>query len=331
LSEGLRIGTRSSALALVQSNWAAEQLRLAHPGLSVELVLIKTKGDKLLDVALSQVGGKGLFVKEIEAALLAGEVDLAVHSMKDLPTALPEGLCLAAVPPRVDPRDALVLPEGGTSDLVGGLPLPEGAVVGTSSLRRQAQLLYLRPDVEVADVRGNVDTRLRKLDEGQYDALLLAAAGLLRLGRGARVSHALTPPEWLPAVGQGALAIEARTADQQTLGLLRVLNDETTFTATAAERALLASLEGGCQVPIGAYLETAGDTLTLHGFVADPDGARFVRDSATGPAGEPESLGQRLAEKLLSRGGEEILSALRAQAALREHAPSREQTAEGEL
>jgi hydroxymethylbilane synthase len=315
----LRIGTRGSALALVQSNWVAEQLRLAHPGLLVELVLIKTKGDKILDVALSQVGGKGLFVKEIEAALLAHEVDLAVHSMKDLPTALPEGLCLGAVPERVDPRDALVLPEGSTSDSAAGLPLPEGAVVGTSSLRRQAQLLHLRPDAKVADVRGNVDTRLRKLDEGQYDALLLAAAGLLRLGRGDRLSHPLTPPEWLPAVGQGALAIEARTADRQTLALLRPLNDETTFTAAAAERALLASLEGGCQVPIGAYSETAGDTLTLYGFVADPDGARFVRDSATGPARDPESLGQRLAEKLLRRGGEEILSALRAG------------TAEGEL
>ena len=323
MTQTVRIGTRSSALALVQSEWVAEQLRRLHPQLLVELVRISTRGDRIRDVALSLVGGKGLFVKEIEAALLNGTIDVAVHSMKDLPTELAEGLCLAAVPVRADPRDALVLPQGAQEaprSAAGSKAfrawLPDGAVVGTSSLRRQAQLLHLRPDVAVRDLRGNVDTRLRKLDEGRYEAVILAAAGLNRLDRGRRISLLLQPPEWLPAVGQGALALECRTDDAATRALMEPLTHRETSTTVAAERSFLAALDGGCQVPLGAFCELTDKGLRLHGFVSEPTGQRLIRDQVTTASveqGAAESLGRRLAEALLAAGGAEILAAVRAQ------------------
>lgn len=318
----LRLGTRGSALALVQSNWVARRLQALHPGLVVERVTIKTRGDRIREVALSRVGGKGLFVKEIETALLSGRVDVAVHSLKDLPTELPDGLCLAAVPAREDPRDALLLPHraAGTMDdpPADGKVLSRlhpGAVVGTSSLRRQAQLLHLRPDLTVHDLRGNVDTRLRKLDAGGYDAIILSAAGLKRLEYEDRLTRLLNPPGWLPAAGQGALAVECRSGDARTRELVAVLDDPRTGVAVAAERSLLAALGGGCQVPLGALCEHRSGGLCLSAFVAAPSGTPFVHHTATAPGADESAavtLGKRTAEALLAAGGETILGELHA-------------------
>lgn len=320
----LVLGTRGSKLALTQSEQIAALLRTLHPGLEVELRIITTRGDQILDVALSAVGDKGLFVKEIETALLAGEIDLAVHSCKDMPSQLPDGLVLAAFPQRVDPRDVLVFPAHHTEVMARAEAnpldrLPLHATVGTSSLRRACQLRAARPDLRILDVRGNVDTRLRKLDEGQYDAIILAAAGLQRLGLGARSHLPLPPAIMLPAVAQGTLAIEARADDTATLALLSGLDDHAARVAALAERAFLRRLEGGCQVPIAAYAQMeeqrhADQTrlvCRLQGLVGSLDGQTIVRGMRVGPANTPEQVGTALAEELLERGAVAILTDLR--------------------
>lgn len=299
----LVVGTRGSALALWQTDHVVERLQSLAPDLQVEVRTIQTLGDEVRDRALARVGGKGLFVKEIEAALLAEEIDLAVHSLKDMPTELPQALALGAILERADPHDALVVGDGA-ADLED---LPPGARVGTSSLRRQAQLLALRPDLRVMDVRGNVDTRLRKLRDGQYDALILAAAGLVRLGRADAISQILPVDRMLPAVGQGALCVEVRTADERTQSLVGRLDHQATRQATDAERAFLRRLEGGCQVPIGAYAEVSAGRLHLRGLVSSLDGARLLRDEIQGPAGGAARLGTELAEQLLAAGAAALL------------------------
>jgi hydroxymethylbilane synthase len=295
----LVIASRGSQLALWQARWVEAQL--AALGRESRIEIIKTTGDKITDVPLSRVGTKGLFTKEIEEALLEGRADLAVHSLKDLPTGLPPGLALAAVPEREDPSDALV--GRRLADL------PHGARVGTSSLRRSAQLRRLRPDLVIESVRGNLDTRLRKLDEGQFDAILLAAAGLKRLGWSARIAEALPPEVMCSAVGQGALAIETR-AEGEALEICRALNHTPTRAAVEAERGLLLALGGGCQVPIGAHATVANGTVRLIGVVASPDGAELVRGERRGAESEAANIGRALGEELLSRGARRILEAI---------------------
>ncbi|MBI4510593.1 MAG: hydroxymethylbilane synthase [Deltaproteobacteria bacterium] len=309
MSKPLVIGTRGSALALWQANHVKARLEAADPGLSVELRVIKTKGDKILDAPLSQVGGKGLFVKEIEEALLAGQVDLAVHSMKDVPAELMPGLILAAVSQREDPRDVLV------SRHAGGLDgLPPGGHVGTSSLRRICQLKARRPDLRIAPLRGNVDTRLRRLDAGDFDAVVLAAAGLVRLGHAARITEHLSADVSLPAVGQGALGLETREGDAATRDrVVGVLHDVSTADCVAAERAFLGRLNGGCQAPIGAHATLADGAISLDGLVGEVDGASILRAHVGGPRNRALSLGQELAEMLLARGAAEIIDRCRAQ------------------
>jgi len=292
----LVIASRGSQLALWQARWVAAQLSAA--GHECRIEIIKTTGDKIADVPLAKVGTKGLFTKEIEEALLDGRADLAVHSLKDLPTELPEGLVLAAVPEREDPRDAVVGKK--LADL------PPGAKVGTSSLRRAAQLLKLRPDLQVESIRGNLDTRLRKLDEGQYDAILLAAAGLKRLGWGDRIAEILEPEQMCPAVGQGALAIETRAGFEA----VAMLDHADTHTAVMAERGVLRALGGGCQVPIGAYATVFNGRVRLLAIVAAPDGSQMVGAQAGGAAAEAAEIGARLAAYLLQRGARQILEAV---------------------
>lgn len=301
------IGTRGSKLALWQAEHVAARLRGAFPEYPVDLKIIKTTGDKILDVPLSQVGGKALFVKEIEEALLACQVDLAVHSMKDVPTALPPGLVIAAVSEREDPLDVLISRTGAR--LAG---LPRGARVGTSSLRRQAQLLHLRPDFSVVGLRGNLDTRIRKLQEGGLDAIVVAAAGVRRLGLAHLITETLPADILLPAIGQGALGIEVRAPSPERqapsiLQMMTVLDHPETHIAVRAERALLTRLEGGCQVPIAAHATVSGEGINLRGLVASLDGKRLVRGEVHGPTGSSEALGTNLAEDLLSRGAAEIL------------------------
>lgn len=298
----IKIGTRASLLAITQSTMIKELIEKHNPGTTVELVKITTKGDKILDVPLAKVGGKGLFVKELEDALLDGRADLAVHSMKDVPTDLPEGLYLGIVTERENPQDAFV---SNTAKNV--LELPQGATVGTSSLRRKSQLAAMRPDLVIEDLRGNVDTRLRKLDEGQYDAIILAAAGLNRLGKSDRITSLLDPVQMLPAIGQGALGLELREDDADLMEGISFLNHDPTAKAVAAERAFLLKLEGGCQVPIGAFATTDGDNVTLTGLIASVDGKEILKEQATGPATEAAAMGTRLAEKLLEMGGKKIL------------------------
>lgn len=301
----LRIGTRASLLAVTQSTWIKNQIEQAHPGSRVELVKITTKGDRILDVPLAKVGGKGLFVKEIEDALLAGEVDLAVHSMKDVPTKLPDGLHIGIIPVRETPQDAFLSVKYGSIDA-----LPQGATIGTSSLRRRSQLAALRPDLNIIDLRGNIDTRLRKLDEGMFDAIILAGAGLHRLGLEKRITTLLEPEQMLPAISQGALGIELRRDDSDLFAGLDFLHHPTTAVAVAAERAFLLRLEGGCQVPIGAYATLSGATITLTGLIAAVDGRLILRESTSGPAEQAEALGTSLAETLLAKGGKAILDAV---------------------
>lgn len=301
----LTIGTRQSLLALWQSNYIAALLRKEYPECEVVLKKIVTKGDRILDVPLAQIGGKGLFTKEIEEDLLDGTVDLAVHSLKDMPTVLPEGLCLTAITERANVGDAFVSNKYGSFE-----ELPLGAVVGTSSLRRKAQLLAKRPDLEIRDLRGNVDTRLRKLDEGLYDAIILAAAGLERLGHGDRISSLISADVCLPAVGQGALAIEARTEDKEVRDMLSFLNDLNTKQATDAERAFLGLLEGGCQVPIGVHAEVEGENIRIEAIIAALDGSTILRDTINGKADDAVSLGQQLGKKMLAAGGQEILASI---------------------
>ena len=299
----VRIGTRGSPLARWQANWVAERLRAAHPGLAVELVEIKTKGDRDRNTPLAEIGGLGLFTKEIQRALLAGDVEVAVHSLKDLPTQGPPALTLGAVPPREDPSDALIAPVHKTLDA-----LPDGATVGTGSLRRRAQLLYLRPGLKVVGLRGNVETRLNQAREGRLDAVVLAESGLKRLGLAGDVTDRLGPPRFLPAVGQGALGIECRSDDAATLARLAPLNHPPTRRAVLAERAALAELEGGCMIPLGAWGRDAeGDSLALDVAVFDPDGRARVLSSFLGPRDDPEGLGRRVAEALRGQGAERLL------------------------
>jgi hydroxymethylbilane synthase len=300
-----KVGTRRSMLALTQTNWVVDQLKALDPDATFELHEIVTKGDRILDVTLSKVGGKGLFVKEIEQSLLDKETDLAVHSLKDMPAELPEGLVIGAIPKRVDPRDVLLSKDGKTLD-----QLPQGALVGTSSLRRSAQLLAYRPDIQIESLRGNIDTRVRKLNEGNFDAIVLAAAGLERVNWNGSISQYLPVEISLPAVGQGALAIECRADDEEMLALLKRFDHAPTRLAVTAERSFLHKLQGGCQVPLGAYAtveeKDAQPLITLTGLVAAPDGTQVFRHTASGT--DPIALGREVAEELLSRGAGEILA-----------------------
>lgn len=299
----LRIATRQSPLALWQANFVADALRAAHPGLQVELVTMVTRGDKILDTPLAKIGGKGLFVKELETALLEGRADIAVHSMKDVPMHFPDGLGLTVICEREDPRDAFV------SNLHASLDaLPAGAVVGTSSLRRQSQLRRLRPDLVLRDLRGNVNTRLARLDAGDYDALILASAGLIRLGLADRIRQALPEHLLLPAVGQGAVGIECRLDDAHTQALLAPLNHPDTASRVSAERAMNTTLQGGCQVPIAGYAVLEGDLLSLEGRVGSLDGSELISDRISGPRAQATALGQTLAQRLLAAGADRILA-----------------------
>jgi hydroxymethylbilane synthase len=303
----LTIATRGSALALWQANHVKARLEDVAPGRPVELLVIKTKGDKILDVPLAKVGGKGLFVKEIEDALLDRRADLAVHSMKDVPAELAPGLELAAISAREDPRDVLVSRDG--RDLIA---LPAGARVGTSSVRRTCLLAAARPDLTIVPLRGNVDTRLRKLDAGELDAILLAAAGLVRLGHAHRISERLDTGRFLPAIGQGMLAIETRAGDAPTIELVRqALHDPDTADCASLERAFLARLGGSCTTPLACHATVQGDGLAAEGLVGSPDGKQVLRETIRGPRAEGASLGRALAEKLLQRGAGDILAALR--------------------
>ncbi len=301
----VRIGSRKSELAMVQTHWVQQQLQGHYPDRSFAIEAMSTQGDIILDVALSKIGDKGLFTKELEVGLLQQTCDLAVHSLKDLPTHLPEGLTLGAITRRENPADALVVHESYREYQLE--TLPPGTVIGTSSLRRLAQLRYAFPHLEFKDIRGNLNTRLAKLDQGDYDVLILAVAGLERLGKGDRIHQAIDPSISLHAVGQGALGIECRAEDPEILSLLQPLVDRETQICCLAERALLRTLEGGCQVPIGVHTEIQADQLTLTGMVASLDGQRLVRDQVTGSATTPETIGIDLAEQLKQQGAAEIL------------------------
>ncbi len=309
MTETIRIATRKSPLALWQAEHVADALRTAHPDLHIEILGMSTQGDKLLDTPLAKIGGKGLFVKELEARMLAGDADIAVHSMKDVPVELPQGLHLPVIMQREDPRDAFVSNHYARLD-----ELPEGSVVGTSSLRRQCQLTDRRPDLQIKPLRGNVNTRLRKLDEGEYNAVILAAAGLIRLGFGERIRTTLDPADSLPAIGQGAVGIECRSDDARVNALIAPLHHTDTTDRVHAERAFNARLEGGCQVPIGGHAVLKGDQLWLRGLVGKVDGSEIIRGEIHGPREQAEALGVALAEELLARGAREILQALYDQA-----------------
>jgi hydroxymethylbilane synthase len=322
------IGTRGSKLALWQAEWVKSELQRIHSDIDVQLMKIKTTGDKILDVPLAQIGGKGLFVKEIEEAMIRGEIDLAVHSMKDVPTDFPDGLHLASICKREDPRDAFVSQVQNSKPKIPNFKeLPHGAILGTSSLRRSCQLSHLRPDLNIVQLRGNLDTRIRKLDEGQFDAIIVAAAGMRRLRFIKRVTEILNPEICLPAIGQGAIGIECRTDDKVVNALVEALTHQETAISVKAERSFLKRLEGGCQVPIAAYariehragskkqrvqkdpsLITHDSLLVMDGLVGSIDGKRLVRGHIEGRIEDYESLGTRLAEDLLFRGGKEILA-----------------------
>jgi hydroxymethylbilane synthase len=303
----LVIGSRGSKLALTQAQMVKTELKSLHPSLTVRVEIIKTSGDANTD-PLSLIGGKGVFTKELEEALLDGRIDLAVHSLKDLPTIIPEGLLIAAICKREDPRDALVLRQAPTEVVTSLHSLPQGATVGTSSPRRLAQLKHLRSDLVIQDLRGNVDTRLRKLDEEQYDALVLACAGLRRLGMANRISVAVPASEMLSAVGQGALGIETRADDAETIEAVGTLDHKFTRLACTAERSFLRSLGGGCQLPIAAYAVVREKRIRLDGLVADPQGKRIVRERISGALDVAEKLGALLAEQLLEQGARELLA-----------------------
>lgn len=300
----LRIGTRASQLALWQANWVKSELEKRYPGMEVTLTKIKTQGDKILDVPLAMVGGKGLFVKEIEEAMLRDEIDIAVHSMKDVPTIFPEGLALRCITEREDCRDIVILRPGVTT----WRELPLGGRIGTSALRRKAQLLHIRPDLQMIDIRGNVESRIRKLTEDNLDAVILAAAGMHRLGFTRQISEYLPVDISIPAIGQGALGIESRIADDEINALIDFFNHPETDWAVRGERAFLKRLEGGCQVPIACHGTVSGDTLTLTGFVSDCEGVRCLKKTATGPVHQARALGTSLADDLLILGAGRILN-----------------------
>lgn len=301
-----RIGTRESRLAMWQADWVAARLRELRPGIAVSLIGIKTKGDNILDAALAKIGDKGLFTRELETAILSGEIDMAVHSMKDLPTSLPAGLLLGAVCRREYPGDVLVSRRGEKlSDL------PRGAVIGTSSLRRIAQLKRYRPDLEMVNVRGNLITRLRKLDEQDMDALVLAYAGMVRLGFRDRIAELVPFEIDLPAVGQGSIGVEAREEDNEVAGLLAELDHGPSRRTVSAERSLMKALEGGCQIPVGALALEDGGEMVLEAMVAELDGKNMIRMSMSGPSGDPVGLGERLAGAMIARGAGDILKKVR--------------------
>jgi hydroxymethylbilane synthase len=305
MTQTVRIATRKSKLALWQAEHIQQRLEELHPGLTVELVPMSTKGDVILDTPLAKIGGKGLFVKELEVAMLEGRADIAVHSMKDLPVEFPDGLELHTICEREDPRDAFVSGKYNNLD-----EMPEGAVVGTCSLRRRCQVMEQFPHLVIKDLRGNVQTRLRKLDDGEFDAIILAASGLIRLELGDRITSFIPVEQSLPANGQGALGIECRSDDDAMKQLLQPLQCQETRIRVLAERAMNRRLEGGCQVPIGAYAELKGDSVYLRGLVGDPDGKQVLRDEIEGPANDAEALGTELAERLLKKGAGDILSAV---------------------
>ncbi|MBD1862834.1 MULTISPECIES: hydroxymethylbilane synthase [Trichocoleus] len=307
----IRIGSRKSQLALVQTYWVQEQLQKAFPDRTFEVHTMSTQGDKILDVALAKIGDKGLFTKELELGMINNEIDFAVHSLKDLPTRLPEGLMLGCVTERENPADALVVHEKHKDKQLA--TLPAGAVIGTSSLRRLAQLRHHYPHLSFKDVRGNLNTRLAKLDAGEYDALILAVAGLHRLGMGDRIHQAIPSEVSLHAVGQGALGIECREGDAEVLNVIKALEHTPTAQRCYAERAFLRELEGGCQVPIGVNTEINGDALTLTGLVASLDGQTIIKESITGPATEAERLGTELANQAKQQGAQEILNQITAE------------------
>lgn len=302
----LRIATRQSRLALWQAEHVAALLRAAHPGLEVELVPMTTQGDRILDRPLANIGGKGLFIKELELAMSEHRADIAVHSMKDMPSELPPGMMLAAMLPRADPRDAFVSLRH--KDFAS---LPRGARVGTSSLRRQCQLKYARPDLELITLRGNVDTRLRKLDEEQYDAIILAAAGLIRLGLESRITQYFDYEHSVPAVGQGIIGIECRSDDARNIAFVRALNDAEAWQCCLAERAFAQRLEGSCQSPIAGFATLTGQQLQLHGVIGSPDGREVYRGANTGASADAQAIGVALAERLLKDGAEQLLNRLR--------------------
>ena len=304
------IGSRGSKLALWQSEWVRARLLELRPEAEIRIEVIKTSGDVLLNVPLATIGGKGVFTKELEEALLAGDIDLAVHSLKDLPTTLPDNLAITAITEREDARDALILREGVAAHINSPVELPRGAIVGTSSLRRQAQLKHLRPDVQIKDLRGNVDTRLRKLDSGDYDAIILASAGLRRLGFERRINAAIGHEEMLPAVGQGALGIETRANDARTHALVSLLDHAPTRAACTAERSLLHALGGGCQVPIAAHAVASGASLHLEALVAALSGEQIIRDAIEDETAHAARAGETLAARLLERGAETLLAGL---------------------
>jgi hydroxymethylbilane synthase len=301
----LRIATRKSPLALWQAEHVRVRLQQLHPGLQVELLTMSTQGDRVLDSPLAKIGGKGLFVKELEQGMLAGQADIAVHSMKDVPAELPHGLEIGAILEREDPRDAFVSNRFAT--LAG---LPQGARVGTSSLRRQCQLRAVRPDLEILDLRGNVNTRLAKLDAGDYDAIVLASAGLKRLGMAERITRALQPEDMLPAIAQGVIGIECRSDDATVKALIEPLNHAETGLRTQAERAMNAALAGGCQAPVAGFSIITGDSIALRGLVGWPNGSAIIRGEISGPAAEAAVLGEQLAQELLERGARPILDEL---------------------
>ena len=302
----LRIATRKSALALWQAEHVAALLRAAHPGLGVELEPMSTQGDRIQDRSLAAIGGKGLFIKELEVALAERRADIAVHSMKDVPAEMPEGFVIAAFLARADPRDALLCRRGNSLN-----DLPAGAKLGTSSLRRSAQILAARPDISIEPLRGNVDTRLSRLENGGLDAIVLACAGLVRLGFESRITARLAAGTMLPAVGQGAIGIECRSEDARARALVAALDDAATHTALAAERTFARTLGGSCQSPIAALARIEADRLTLQGLVAEPDGSRLLRDSVSGSCTQAEDLGEALARRLLDSGARELLERLR--------------------
>jgi hydroxymethylbilane synthase len=304
--ERLKIATRKSPLALWQANFVKDALISHHPDLHVELVTMTTKGDKILDTPLAKVGGKGLFVKELEQAMLDGRADIAVHSMKDVPVDFPSGLELAVICEREDPSDAFV-----SNQFESLAALPPGARVGTSSFRRQCQIRNIRPDIHILDLRGNVGTRLAKLDNGDYDAIILASAGLIRLQMHERIRQRLAYTDCLPAVGQGAVGIECRIGDNSVVQLINKLHDQSTATRVMAERAVNTHLHGGCQVPLAAYAELSGNILNLKARVGNLDGTTLLKSEGTGESAHAESLGIKVAEDLLSQGADEILAALR--------------------
>lgn len=301
----LKIATRKSPLALWQAEYVRDRLMAAHKGLQVELVTMTTRGDRILDTPLAKIGGKGLFVKELEQGMMAGDADIAVHSLKDVPMDLPEGFILPVVCERESPFDAFV-----SHDYAHIESLPQGAKVGTSSLRRSSQLLHRRPDLEILSLRGNVQTRLSKLDAGEFDAIILASAGLIRLEMPDRIREKIAPEFMLPAVGQGAVGIECREGDENTLSLINCLNDPDTHTRVAAERAFNHRLEGGCQVPIAAFALLEAERIWLRGLVASTDGKEVLQAEARAPRQDAEKLGRELAEKLLDQGADRILKSL---------------------